>query len=566
MWSRKRKREEKQEKEEEKQEDPLVEIKEDADPKETASLFAAILKVNKDYNHPISQNDVNLVKVSSTKSSLKERLNMHLKPYIPPKGTLTVNQYRALICVLKGNNVFITGVAGSGKSYFLRYAYTILTSIYEMTVHITASTGTAVANLEISSATTLHSFIGRDRFEGSLEEELASVRKNPFLMKKFQSTTVLFIDEISLVDAKLLDKFDQLMKQVRGCSLPFGGIAVVAFGDFMQLPPVRCGENVTVEAFAFHAEVWKAAFRHVIYFNDNMRQRNSPEFFSILQEIREGRLSDDSFAKLQTRILPKAKADEFDVYNQPICIYPKKKLVEDENNRILKELMAEPGTSREVFTFRKKFKYFGLSEKEKPFHYRKLNNSVSLTEELTLCTDLPVILITNYSPILRNGAQGVIVGWDKTDPQKVLPIVEFTLSDNGKPFTHQVTVHNWIWDSPKNPMLPFRSIKDEHTDDEEVPEYAGLVAWGIPLAPGKAITIHRSQCKTFNKIYVNLHHKNVFSANMAYVALSRVETLEGLFIEDISKESLTVFPDIVEMYQEYEKLTEVELKKIKDAV
>lgn len=106
-------------------------------------------------------------------------------------------------------------------------------------------------------------------------------------------------------------------------------------------------------------------------------------------------------------------------------------------------------------------------------------------------------------------------------------------------------IANWIWDKPKNPLYPFR--KAINCDPNTRP-YSGIIFWNIPLQCGKAITIHRSQCKTFQTVLLDLSRNNIFSPNMAYVALSRAKTLDGIYILSLSRDAFYVFPEIVEMY------------------
>lgn len=168
------------------------------------------------------------------------------------------------------------------------------------------------------------------------------------------------------------------------------------------MQPVRVGEDVSIDAFAFSSEIWKQSMKNVIYFTDNLRQKDSPELFKILQEIRYNTMSNESFKSLCNRLLGKPNVDRKTANPPPICIYPRRKQVDEENKKVTDQLIND---GKESHTFKRRMKYFNLSDSEKKFYYASAIKNMSVPETVTLCVDMPVILTVNYSDVLRNGCQ-----------------------------------------------------------------------------------------------------------------------------------------------------------------
>lgn len=208
-----------------------------------------------------------------------------------------------------GKSVFFTGSAGTGKSVLMRQIIKQLKSKYKNEpdrVAVTASTGLAACNIE---GLTLHSFGGLGLAKEPAPELVKKVKKNRNAKSRWQRTKVLIIDEISMVDADLFDKLEQIARSLRGNGRPFGGLQVVVTGDFFQLPPVP--ERNRVSKFAFAAQSWNTVIEHTILLNHVFRQKD-PEFASILNDMRLGKMTPNANKLFKDLARPLSFEDDLD--------------------------------------------------------------------------------------------------------------------------------------------------------------------------------------------------------------------------------------------------------------
>jgi len=169
---------------------------------------------------------------------------------------LDEQQQRVVTAIKVGRNVFITGVAGTGKSFLLRHLIDRVLPALGKRVYTTASTG--VAGVAIGG-TTLHSFAGVGLGEQPVEILIKKVKNNRFKSRSWQQADVLIVDEVSMLDAKFFEKRDKIGRAVRyQPKLPFGGIQLLLTGDFLQLPPVN-KTKIKGAVFAFESDAWKNA-------------------------------------------------------------------------------------------------------------------------------------------------------------------------------------------------------------------------------------------------------------------------------------------------------------------
>jgi very-short-patch-repair endonuclease len=190
-------------------------------------------------------------------------------------------QTEALEILKTGSNVFLTGVPGAGKSFVINQYVKWLEDkgIYPS---ITASTGIAATHI---GGRTLHSFVGIGVVHYLNEQVIDKIMERESLYKKLLNTQVLIIDEISMLDAKVLDKVDAILKAVKKSEKAFGGMQIIFVGDFFQLPPVtKRGEET--KYFAFMSKAWKEARPLVCYLEEQFRQTDET-FTKLLMAIRE---------------------------------------------------------------------------------------------------------------------------------------------------------------------------------------------------------------------------------------------------------------------------------------
>lgn len=191
--------------------------------------------------------------------------------------------------ILQGGNFFITGSAGTGKSYLLKYLIQELAHKHgNGRVAVTAPTGVAAVNI---GGQTLHYFSGIGLGNGDRNKLLATLRKSPSAVERWQLTEVLIIDEISMLDKALFETLDCIARSIRGVNLPFGGMQLLLVGDFLQLPPI----GPTAD-FCFKSNVWDdcglSNTENIVFLRQMCRQTDI-EFMRILNEVRQGRISDE---------------------------------------------------------------------------------------------------------------------------------------------------------------------------------------------------------------------------------------------------------------------------------
>lgn len=213
---------------------------------------------------------------------------------------LSREQQYVMDLVLQGESLFFTGSAGTGKSVLLKKTIKALQEKYRSEeIAVTASTGLAAHHV---GGTTVHSFSGIGLGNGTVLQLVKTVRRNRKAVHRWKYTKVLIIDEVSMIDGRLLDKLDHVAREIRKTfHLPFGGIQLVLTGDFFQLPPVskiqysEDGTEVKDDAhFAFESEAWKSCISSSIVLEEVFRQKGDQKFIGMLNDMRSGLVSPES--------------------------------------------------------------------------------------------------------------------------------------------------------------------------------------------------------------------------------------------------------------------------------
>lgn len=354
-----------------------------------------------------------------------------------------MTQEKAIELALKGHNIFLTGKAGTGKSYTLNKIVEALKK-KGRNVAITASTGIAATHI---GGNTIHSWAGigiKDQLEA---EDLFKLKNNKFSNERISQAEVLIIDEISMLHDYRLDMVDEVLRFIKNSHSPFGGIQILLVGDFYQLPPVeKNGKN----NYTFNAKVWDAAEFKVCYLEKIYRQENDVEFMNILNSIR-----DNSITPEQKEILNKLK-DNTRYKEQAINLYSKNIDVEKENNFKLDSIEGEKHTfSAEIYG--------------EPFHVQRILKNWLGREFLHLKIGAKVMFIVNdHREGYYNGTMGTVIDFHE---ESGYPIVK--LFKSGR----KITVQKNEW-----------SIKEEDESGKEI-KLASVLQFPLRLA--YAITIHK---------------------------------------------------------------------------
>ena len=433
--------------------------------------------------------------------------------------TFNNSQKKAINFILQTRkNVFITGAAGVGKSYVLRYLIKKLQSQYQTPgkIAVTASTGIAGTLL---NGQTLHSFAGIGVSIDSAAEMLEKLSKDS--RQRWKQVEVLVIDEISMVDGDFFNKLDFLAKKTRNKESPFGGIQLIICGDFYQLPPVPVRFRRVL--YAFNSEAWKNANITKLELTDVVRQsgHENQGFVQMLKEIREGICSQKTIDELnQCHIDVKPiPADGI----LPTKLYCTNIDVDQENRKCLHRL---PGKQVEFISIDKWKR--GSCNPAKMQHMESVMER-KLINVLKLKVGAQVMLTKNMSYYgLVNGSRGVVIRFDymKNDQASsnnqwtILPVVRF---DNN---VELMVSHNEEFISMTVDTLARKQL---------------------PLKLGWALTVHKSQGMTLTRVELNL--TNAFDFGQVYVALSRVASLSGLFLSSfLSSSVVRSHPDVKAYY------------------
>lgn len=240
---------------------------------------------------------------------------------LPILTSLSPEQQRALRLALKGRNLFITGGAGSGKSLLIREIVYQLRHNKRRCVYVTATTGVAALNVRGS---TVNSFAGVKFGDGDARQLLKWVRRSRRAAGRWRYCQTLIIDEISMMDPLLLDKLDVIARAIRRRNEPFGGIQVILCGDFLQLPPIpprnkpqqKTEENAEAQEggdptdgtpapsklqYCFETSTWTSLNLITVILHKKFRQHDDLAFQQVLDELRVGSLSPESYELLLSR-------------------------------------------------------------------------------------------------------------------------------------------------------------------------------------------------------------------------------------------------------------------------
>lgn len=328
---------------------------------------------------------------------------------------LTKLQQKAFDYMVKGENIFLTGFAGVGKSYIIHMFKTLYGN--QKNIAITSTTGVSAI---VIGGTTLHSYLGIGLGTGSVDDLVAKITKSAKARQRWLSLDVLVIDEVSMLSAELFDKLEQVARNIRRKNLPrmlkeeeipeqaFGGIQLILSGDFLQLPVVG-DEN----RFCFESESWNKCIQHTIELTENMRQSDS-EFQDILADIRYGKITKKAKKFLQSRIGVELK-NELGI--KPTRIYTTNASVDIMNEKELDKLSQD----NEFYQYDMEIYFYEfVQDREQAIEkYRK--NSLA-PETLQLCKGAQVMLLHNLDldSGLANGSRGVVA-----DFLEGLPVVRF---------------------------------------------------------------------------------------------------------------------------------------------
>ena len=414
-----------------------------------------------------------------------------------------MTQNTALTIMKLGHSVFLTGGAGTGKTFVLN-EYISWCKRHRIPLAITASTGIAATHV---GGATLHSWSGTGIKESLTDMDLDAISQKKNLYDRYTKTQVLIIDEISMLHAYRLDMVDKIARMFRGNSKPFGGMQIIMCGDFFQLPPISKNQN-NARDFAFYSESWKKINPVVCYLTRNYRQQED-SLSSILNSIRSNEVEDGIYDTFQD-LLENPSSDFYD--------HPHTKLYT--HNEDVDRINAS-----EYRKLKGKEVVYEMATRGKKQLVDAIKMNCLAHEVLRLRPGTQVMFIKNdLGKKYYNGTLGEVTGFESDNS----PIVK-TLSGD------IINVQPDSW-----------HIEDDGKILAEIKQ--------LPLRYSWAITVHKSQGMTLDRAEMDLSKS--FGFGMGYVALSRVRSISGLRLLGMSGSALAMHPDIIEFDKKLKERSE----------
>ena len=402
-----------------------------------------------------------------------------------------MKQKDALAILEAGHNILLTGPAGSGKTFLLN-KYIAHLKKKSVGVAVTASTGIAATHL---GGRTIHSWAGIGIKDHLSAKEIHALTKRSYLKKQFEKTSVLVIDEVSMLHAHRLDMIDSVCQAFKKNSLPFGGMQIVMSGDFFQLPPISSGQDEA--EFIYKAKVWQEMDLRVCYLDEQHRQ-NDKKMSSILKSLRRGEVDAETIKMLTSRLnqTPKTKV-------RPVKLFTHNVDVDLINDAELRKI-----TSLE-------FTYKMTGEGENKL-VESLKKNCLVPEDLILKLGAQVMFVKNKFKeekiVYVNGTTGIVVNFNESG----YPVVRLSSGEE------------------------IVALPDSWTIDDEQKILAKIIQ--VPLRLAWAITVHKSQGMTLEAAEIDLSRS--FGYGMGYVALSRLTSLNGLYLLGINEMAYKLDPQV----------------------
>lgn len=407
-----------------------------------------------------------------------------------PSVDLSPEQAAALDLLRSGENVFLTGGAGSGKSFLIRQ---FMRELDPKEMPILASTGAAAVLL---GGRTFHSFFGLGIMEGGPDATYARASKDTRLMSRLRKVEGVIIDEISMIPGQALMIAEALSQRARESKLPWGGMRVITVGDFAQLPPVtQTGQR----DWCFLNSVWEISGFQSVMLSHNQRVSDNL-FLDVLGDVRHGQVTE------RVREFLNEHVQDHDEDDPGTRLFPRKINAEKFNEKKLNEIDETEIIIDSIYTG---------SER----HIQTLKKASPIAERLILKIGCQVMFLQN-DPQRRwvNGTRGTV-----TDIS-----------------SDQITVRK---DKGREVQVSKSSFAIQDAE--------GMVMAQVeqfPLTLAYATTIHKSQGATLDDLWCDL--SQLWEPGQAYVALSRLRSAKGLHLIGWSPRSIIVDPKVLQFYKQ----------------
>lgn len=445
------------------------------------------------------------------------------------KSSRATSQTEALIRMIKGENVFLSGSAGAGKTYVLNRFDNIMHLLYNFQDNELVFTGTTgMASTLLPNGRTIHSWCGLGIETYKFPEEFLQYKSlqdlvdgdceisgdiNLYVLNNIKKCKILVIDEISMMPACFFETLDTELKWIHGNSKPFGGIQLIVCGDFAQLQPVP---DIELEElgysydFCFTSKVWEEC-NFSLLFMDRAKRSVDENLNRVLSIIRNG--EKEKFDEVY-QIINNTKKRNTRGWAK---LFPTNRQVDSwnkvcqENNRSLPYCFfpVENGEERELVQLRRSL----ALEKGK--------------RQVFKVGDIVMVTVNLKGKDVMNGDKGEII---RIDNGTIIVKLDDNRYAKIEPITIEKSRYDWTDDKEDK-----RIVRTKHV-------IASIECWPLKLA--YAISIHKSQGQTFSHICCNLG--NAFTESLGYVAFSRAKTLDDLVVEKINYKTLEIKPEAIE--------------------
>ena len=456
-------------------------------------------------------------------------------PLSPLDSNLSAEQIRAFERYRLGHNVFITGPGGTGKSYLIK---TIKTDLEQREIKhaVCGLTGCAAVLLNCC-AKTIHSWSGIGLCAGEMHDIVDKAVKNRRANANWKTTQVLIIDEVSMMSVKIFDILNKIGQTIRRNHFkPFGGMQIIFIGDFYQLPPVGKYTEPETTMFCFQSANWFSTFskeNHVVL--KTLFRQKDPTYIKVLDEVRQGVISEESAELLNQRAATKYEDNGTGII--PTKLFPRNADADRVNQMMYIRLKDEEQTYNfvkhlNIQTYAESgipiqpeilIRCADLSREDVDQQLEILMENCKVNKELKLKKGALVMCLANLDTDagICNGSQGVITNFVQGKTVGLMyPVVRFL---NG--VTMQIMPKIY-----------------QHGD------YPRIGIEQLPLRLAWAFTIHKSQGITLDIAEMDLG-SNVFEYGQSYVGLSRVRSLEGLYLSGFNPRKIKTNPTVSEFYK-----------------
>jgi ATP-dependent DNA helicase PIF1 len=454
--------------------------------------------------------------------------------------TLSHEQEHALDLFQEGKNLFITGPGGVGKTHLIQ-EFIKDAERRGKRVQVCALTGCASLLLGCS-AKTIHSWSGIKMAKGAKKQIVERALRGKKTKNNWKGIHIIIIDEVSMMSKKIFEVLEELSRYARLNSKPFGGLQVILTGDFFQLPPIGSMNEPDTSAFCFESPLWHTVIPldNHIELNTMFRQKD-PKYIEILSQVRRGELS-----KENTHILREHSERIYDVeLNNGINIsklFPIRARVDyinqvmfDKINSLEHEynidkiydcgVYLESGIGIEPAV---QEACDNMTATERDYEMNAILSSAQCTEHLKLKMGALVMCSANVDIEngICNGSQGIIIDFIGKDK---LPKIHFA---NGKEMV--MSKHHW------------QSV-----------DYPSIAIKQYPLQFAWALTIHKIQGASLNMAEIDVG-TSIFEYGQTYVAMSRVKSLEGLYLNSFNPTKIRANPKVIQFYKQIPEIEYVE--------